>query len=370
MAVKFTDATIDDIVSKYQNGMSVKDLGEMFGVHYQTISRRLKERGVFIPKTHNWTETDTQKLLEVYPTGDWDLILKTFPSRTREVLYSQASKFGIHSYEYFWTQHDKDILIDLYGDIDTCDIQKMLDREYTIRQIQNQAKKMNLTKNREWTEDEVAILIDKYESVGSIGVSCLLPGRSNRAIIGKAMSLGLRCDCYWTEEEKQFLINNWECMTDVELSEALGRGVKGVADQRRKLGLYYPRNDISYYDVADFIRHRNDEWKRLSMQKCQYQCVITKSSDFEIHHTYSFNLILKEAMQDSRWIDKDITEYTDDELNYILSIFCEYQSKYPLGVCVAPEYHRMFHSLYGNRVNTPDQWEEFLKMHINTPITD
>ena len=86
--------------------------------------------------------------------------------------------------------------------------------------------------------------------------------------------------------------------------------------------------------------------------------------------TYSFNLILKEAMKDKRWISKDITEYTDDELETILSIFFEYQSKYPLGVCVSKDYHKMFHSIYGNRVNTPEQWDEFLNTYINIPITD
>ena len=115
--------------------------------------------------------------------------------------------------------------------------------------------------------------------------------------------------------------------------------------------------------MADFIRHRNDEWKRLSMRNCKYKCVITGSSDFEIHHTYSFNLILKEAMSDNRWIDKNIIDYSEDELEYILSIFYEYQFKYPLGVCISPEYHRLFHSIYGNRINTPNQWEEFLNKY-------
>ena len=48
----------------------------------------------------------------------------------------------------------------------------------------------------------------------------------------------------------------------------------------------------------------------------------------------------------------------------------EYQSKYPLGVCVSKDYHKMFHSIYGNRVNTPEQWDEFLNTYINIPITD
>lgn len=365
MAIKFTDEMISDMVEKYQNGMSTKELGELFGVHYQTISRMLKKIGVFAPKTHNWTDEDTKKLLEVYLSGDWDLILSVFPNRSRESLYCQASKLGVRSDNYFWTEHDKNILIDLYSDLDVEDVQQMLEREYTIKQIQNQAKKMGLAKSRVWTEDEIAIMMDEYKSNGVAGVIDLLPGRTKPAIIHQAIKLGLRCDCYWSEEEVAFLVNNWPQMSDEEISHALGRGVKGVADKRRKLGLYFQKNDISYYDVSDFIRHRNYEWKKLSMIKCNYGCVITGSSDFEIHHPYSFNLILKEAMRDTRWISKDINDYDEDELDIILSVFFEYQSKYPLGVCLSPECHKMFHSTYRNRANTPEQLNEFLNNYIH-----
>jgi hypothetical protein len=365
MAVKLTDEEINEIVDKYQNGMSVKELGKIFGVHYQTISNKLKQLGVFSPKTHNWTDADTEKLLKVYPSGDWDLILETFPNRTRTFLYCKASKLNIRSDNYFWTEHDKNVLINSYGDFDVKEIQKMLNREYTIRQIQNQAKKMCLTQQREWSDEEITILINHYADEGSDGVKKLLPYKSNRAIIGKAMKLGIACNCFWRDNEIKFLIDNWPQLSDEEIAKELGRGVKGVSDKRRSLGLYFPKNDISYYNIDDFIRHRNYEWKKDSMRNCNYKCVITGSSDFEVHHTYSFNLILKEAMLDNGWINKNFDDYTIDELNYNLNIFLQYQSKYPLGVCLSTDMHKKFHSIYGNRVNTPEQWEEFFNIHIH-----
>ena len=361
--MKLNDEDIDKLVDVYKDGKSIKELKELFGVHEQTITKYLKQRGVFLPKTHNWTDEDTEKLLEVYPSGDWNLIFKIFPNRSKQFLYGQASKFDTHPDKYYWTEHDKNILINFYNDIGAKGVKPMLDGNYTIKNIQCKAKKMGLTKSKIWTDDEIDILIKNYPIVGATGMSELLPNKSRNAIVHKAMSLGISCECFWSEEEKQFVIDNWENMSDQELAQSIGRGVKGVADQRRKLGLYYPKNDITYYDVADFIRHRNDEWKRLSMQNCKYKCVITGSSDFEIHHTYSFNLILKEAMSDNRWIDKNIIDYSEDELEYILSIFYEYQFKYPLGVCISSEYHRLFHSIYGNRINTPNQWEEFLNKY-------
>lgn len=370
MIEKLTDKEINEIVDMYKKGISTKELGEIFNVHYGTISAKLKQVGVFTPKTHNWTDDDTKKLLEVYPTGDWDLILSTFPSRSREFLCSQASKFGVHADNYFWTEHDKQILINFYKNTEIELIQKMLDREYTVRQIQNKANRMGLSTRKKWSNVEVAILMDKYESCGAAGVVDLLPGRSKRAIIGKAMSLGLGCDCFWNEDEIKFLVENGISMSDEDIAKVLGRGVKGVADKRRKLGLYFPKNDISYYNIDDFIRHRNYGWKKESMQNCNYKCVITDSSDFEVHHIYSFNLILKEAMQDDRWIHKDFTDYTIDELDYNLNIFFQYQSKYPLGVCLSVDMHKKFHSIYGNRINTPEQWYEFFNTYVNTSIAN
>ena len=55
----------------------------------------------------------------------------------------------------------------------------------------------------------------------------------------------------------------------------------------------------------------------------------------------------------------DISDYSEDELNYILKLFKDEQSKYPLGICVSQDIHVLFHSLYGQYYNTPEQWYRF-----------
>lgn len=366
MAGKLTNEEIDKIVEYYKNGMSTKQLGEMFGVHYGTISSKLKECGVFAPKTHNWTEADTEQLLEVYPTGDWDLIMETFPNRTRGMLYCQASKLGIRSDNYFWTEHDKNILIDFYDNTDVEHIQKLLDREYTMEQIQNQAKKMGLAKRKQWSEEEISILMYKYECSGTYGVINLLPGRSKRAIIGKAMSLGLRCDCFWNEEEVKFLIENWPAMSDEEIAKELGRGVKGIADKRRKLGLYYTIDHNGYHTLINYIRMNIVDWKKQSMQECGYKCVLTGEQFDDIHHKYGFNLMLKETFEITGIDDREsIDDYSESELEYILKTFRTIQDKYPLGVCLSRDVHVLFHQIYGYGNNTVEQWDEFETKYKN-----
>lgn len=365
---------INEFVMEYKDGTSVTELANKYHSSRDTIVKYLKLNNVFKPKTHNWSNEMDEKLKEIYPSGDWNLISQTFPGRSRSWLYTKASQLGLHNENHFWSQHDKDILRKYYYIIPTEEIQKTLDKPYTIRLIQNQAKKMGLTKSQCWTDDEINIMQEKYSSLGAMDIMEFLPNKSYHAIIAKAVSMGLRCDIFWTDDEKQYVIDNWEHMSDVEMGEILGRSSSGVMEQRHKLGLYYPTLDRKYYDINDYIRHNNIDWKRRSMEYCNYKCILTGNSNFEVHHIYSFNLILKEAMQDDRWIDRDIKDYDESELKNILNIFNEYQDKYPLGACISTNIHKLFHSIYGNRCNTIEQWDEFEQNYKNglyiTSITD
>ena len=57
--------------------------------------------------------------------------------------------------------------------------------------------------------------------------------------------------------------------------------------------------------------------------------------------------------------DKSFSEYTSDDLSFILQKFLDIQSQYPLGECVDKRLHVLFHSLYGQYDNTPEQWYKF-----------
>ena len=322
------------------------------------------------PPKYKITNEDIEFLREVYPKRDWESIQKHFPNIPRSKIHRWASDNHISSEDYFWSEHDKNILIENYGVLDTKEIQKMLNKEYKIRTIQNQAKKLGLTESREWTKEEIDILCGNYENMTGPEIQKLLPKRSIGMIYMKAAEFGLKSGYvhkyYYTDNELQFIKDNWEEMSDTDIGNILGKDARSIMEQRHKLGLYYPKMDRKYYDITDYIRHNNQEWKRASMEKCQYQCVLSGSKDIEVHHLYSFNLILKEAMADDRWINKNIIEYANDELVCLLNIFKEYQNKYPLGVCIDANIHRKFHSIYGNRKNTPEQWENFVKNYNKT----
>jgi hypothetical protein len=366
MLHKVPENIINELVVKYQHGFTVKELVDEYNITRDTIVKYLKLNNVFKPKTHNWSKEMDDKLREIYPSGDWDLILNTFPNRSRSFIYTRASKLGLHIDNYFWSQHDKDILIKYYNVIPTEEIQKMLDKEYKIRTIQNQAKKLGLTQSPYWTTEEIDIMNEKYASLGAMGIMEFLPNKTYYAIIGKAVAMGLRCDIFWTEDEKQFVIDNWESMSDAEMGEVLNRPMSGVMEQRHKLGLYYDLGYNGYYTIINYLRMNITEWKKKSMAYCNYKCVLSGNPFDDIHHKYSFNLILKETLDTIDIDDREsIDDYTDEELTNILNTFRSVQDSYPLGVCLSRDVHKLFHKIYGYGDNTIEQWDEFEQNYKN-----
>lgn len=136
------------------------------------------------------------------------------------------------------------------------------------------------------------------------------------------------------------------------------------------MGLYIISKDYSgYTEMSKFLRGHLSDWKNESMENCNYQCIFTGSKDYEIHHIISFNVIFSETMDiiksQKMMLSDNIEDYNKDELDYILSIFKNVHKKYPLGVCVRPDIHYLFHRIYGSGGNNLIQWDEFTKNYKN-----
>lgn len=119
----------------------------------------------------------------------------------------------------------------------------------------------------------------------------------------------------------------------------------------------------------DFFRAHIYDWKKDSIEKCNYCCILTGSKDFDVHHLYGFNLICDETFSKLEWLSKlksdNIKDYTKKELDEILEIFQSIHNKYPLGVCIRKDLHKLFHKIYGAGGNTPEQWNNFIKKYKN-----
>ena len=112
--------------------------------------------------------------------------------------------------------------------------------------------------------------------------------------------------------------------------------------------------------LKQHLRGQLIKWKKDSMIKCKYKCDISNERFDDIHHLYSFDLILYEFI-DVFDLDlkTNIGEYNPEYLDYISKEFIKFHNRYGLGVCLKEEYHKEFHEIYGYGGNTPEQYVEF-----------
>lgn len=103
-------------------------------------------------------------------------------------------------------------------------------------------------------------------------------------------------------------------------------------------------------------------WKIDSYKKYDHRCDITgvKLNSNIIHHHYNYSDILKETLKELGMSFKgEISNYTQEELELIKKKCLELHYKYGLGICLSKEIHKEFHSLYGVKNNTLEQYVEF-----------
>jgi len=109
-----------------------------------------------------------------------------------------------------------------------------------------------------------------------------------------------------------------------------------------------------------YLRSKIIEWKKESMRESKYRCVITGERFNEIHHIYSFDLIVEEVLKETNIpIYQEINQYTSEELDLLEKTCLAVHYIHGLGVCLTKEIHTKFHKLYGAGGNTPEQWDEF-----------
>ena len=313
-----------------------------------------------------WTEDEDNCLIKYYPLSSWDEILNMLPNRSRTAITARASHLGLKKDSYFWPKADIDILVNNYGKCSIEELCELFEVKHTHSSIQTKAQKMNLTTSIIWTDEEIEILKNTYSVLPIEDILKLLPNRTYNGIIGMAGKLCISSKTHlstvYSDSEINFIKENWTEYSDVQLAEMLGRSRGSVKNQRHKFDLLRQERDrdLTYDSLGKFLRGNIYNWKLESMKQCNYQCILTGSKEFEIHHLYSFHIILNEFIDKYNIIVKtNINDYSRDELDEIIKNFNNFHNRYPLGICLSKDLHILFHYKYGKN-NTPDQFQEFL----------
>lgn len=284
-----------------------------------------------------YTNEDIEFLREYYPVGDWDAIFNRFPNLDKEKIYNVCNKRGISANYY---ERDRSLKV-----------------KYYQRMVKNRKK---------WTNNEVEILVNNYSSMSIANLMKLLPGRTYDAIVLKAKKLSLksyiRQQQLYSNDDIDFIKSNWKLMSDEEIAVSLNRTRRAIKAIRNNIGLFRQDTEKCHYeDLVKFFRGQIYQWKKDSMENCNFQCVLTGSKDFAIHHIVSFNIIFKDFISEYDIVLKNnFADYTVEELNKLSKMFVEYHNQYPLGVCVEKSLHMLFHKMYGD-INDEEQWKTFIK---------
>jgi len=278
---------------------------------------------------YTYTNDDIDFLRKYYPNGDWEKIEQRFPFLSKTAIYRKCQKLNIASNN----THRKDF---------------------------------DNTKNRrKWTEKETKILMQNYSYIPFDDLMKLLPNRTKDMINNKAKRCNLlsyqKITSKWKDWEVEYIQTNWFLIPDVIIAKNIGRTQRAVKWKREQMGLYRQNfESFSYPTISKYLRGQNQQWKKESMENCNYKCVLTDSKSFEIHHLYGVSNIINDIFDlYPKYKDKSFKDYSEKDLSFLLTEFLRIQSLYPLGVCVDKKLHVLFHSMYGQYFNTPEQWYRF-----------
>lgn len=268
-----------------------------------------------------------------------------------------------------WSDEDTKILRENFGKILYKDMIDIFSVPKTVDEIKRRAIYIGLTISREWSDEEVDILIKNYSTKPMCDVMSLLPNRSQSSILGKAKSLGLKSYFYlnrvYTKEDEEYLKNNYLNQNNEELAKVLNRNPNGIAQHLWVLKLYRPNDRSGYSGISEYIRGRLVPWTKQIKQDNNFTCAITgMRTKIIIHHIRGFNLILNEAIEKINFpIYNSVGDYSDEQLDKVFDVFYNLQESYKSYVCLTESVHKQFHSIYGYGNNTEEQWNEFINTY-------
>ena len=316
----------------------------------------------------SWTDGEILWLRLNYSNTPWEQIVNHLNRPKRDII-AKAHELKVRREKVqfsLYTEEEDEIIRKYWTSMSISELQSKYLPHRTVSAITNHAYELGLRRGRTpWSKFEDEILLNNFKNMSHADIQSLLPNRSYNAIYNRIRKLGLRGGvfCKYTEDEISFIKNNFKTMSDAEIAKHLNKAPASIKEYRRKLGIRRkPEGEITHYASVERFLHRNNErWRCDSMNKCGYRCVVTGAPFDVIHHLFGKNMIIKETFDEIGIpYDFDINTCGEDKRQAFLGQFISVQSRYPLGVCLTKEMHKLFHKRYGYGYNTPEQFYEFV----------
>lgn len=184
-------------------------------------------------------------------------------------------------------------------------------------------------------------VFDKFKELG-------LHVLDNEVYINATTPIKYICDKHPVEIQEK----KW-----IDLREGCGCPLCAIENSRGENSIHWQGGRTP---IFEYLRKKISQWKKDSMEKCEYKCVITGERFDVIHHLYNFHKIAEETFDSVKIEIKPMVEdYSAQELVKLEQRCLELHYKYGLGVCLKDEVHKEFHNIYGKEDNTPEQFDEF-----------
>lgn len=338
-------------------------------------------------KRQFWTDEEKNTIKKNYTTHSKEELLKMFPDRTWKAIRSMGVKLGLkRSNDYEVIPND-----DLFRFIDEVKYMKCkscrrylpaddiyfprdLSLSLGIRGVCKECKGENFRKRDFWNQEETQIIRDYYKTKTNQWIKDNhLPHKSLVQIAHKASSMGIAKN----KEVSYLALRNshteeWRNkISETKKRNGSARGENNPMFGSSRTGSENPNWQGGVSELYAHLRRNLTEWKADSAKNCNYRCVLTNDRFEDIHHLYSFHTIVEEAMSEVGLpIYEEVGLYTDSELQKITEKCKEVHNRYPLGICLKGNIHKLFHSLYGYSNNTPEQFEEFKNRYQSGEFED
>lgn len=184
-----------------------------------------------------WTEQEIEILKNNYPTCDIDELLEKLPRFNKDKIRIKANQLGLKrkvkskrkptSNFVKWTEEEVELLKNIYSHSTNDDLIQIFPR-FDLRKIRYKARSLGLEKLKdikqkdkeaniskmlgesEWTDGEIKILTENYETMGGKGLTKLLPNRTRSSIVSKALKMGLSTEreASWVNTDMKFSAND------------------------------------------------------------------------------------------------------------------------------------------------------------------
>jgi hypothetical protein len=221
-----------------------------------------------------------------------------------------------------------------------------------------------LAKSNNWTDEELEILSIHYPTRTNREIQKeFMPNRDVELINKKASSLGLhKTDETVLRAKRESYTEEWkQKISKTKKESGIHKGENNPMYGSHRIGSLNPNWQGGITELYEHLRRNLTQWKKDSMEQCGYKCILTGERFDDIHHLYGFQNIVDDTLRELNIrLEPNIGNYTDEELYMITDKCIEIHYRYPLGVCLKAEIHSLFHSLYTNRNNTPEQFYEFI----------